>query len=339
MPKEIVEIKRHYGFVHGSNPDPEAKEYFDMSYKAIGSFYKVFGKVFASGLTREEEMLLLPELLGVFPEDKKEFRAAVNAYYRNINTKVPPEGLKLNIGTEKGGAISDTNIPLNIDNYLTYRHAVKHPSVAMSKENAERMGFLAQFYIVDKVKEIASASKINKLEDDASMHYFEARDNSFKTEQMLTLMGIKAGGLTAKERPIRLKKLATIDPNQSDTVNIKRLEKFIAVAKDKDLATKYDIVEMVRVDILERVKMKYLDKESGEVIGDSLKETVLWFQDKGNSKAVNVYYARLDEIGDTRSSRTKAKEVVVEKEDKGTIVEASDSALSAFDAKEEDDKS
>ena len=79
-----VEVKRHYGFIHAANPDSEAQEYFDMAYKAIGSYFRVFGKVYESGLTRQEEDLLMPDLIGAYPEDRKDFREKVNEYFKNI---------------------------------------------------------------------------------------------------------------------------------------------------------------------------------------------------------------------------------------------------------------
>ena len=337
MPSKVVEIHRHYGFVHGANPDPEAKEYFDMAYKAIGSYYRVFGKVYESGLTREEENLLMPDLVGFYPEDKKDFRQAVNDYFRNINTKIPGEGLKLEIGLEKAGKISDNNMPLKPDHYVIFKHALKHPQVTDSKEEAERMGQLAHFYVSDKAEETKSRTKINRLEDDASMHYFQYRDDHFKTEQILTLMGVNTRTLDEEERTIKLKELSTIDEAMADKANEARLQKFIDTAKDKDLATKYDLMEMIRFNILERVSSKILDKESGEILGNNLREAVIWFQDKRNSKDVNVYYARLEELG--KSSRnTSAQKPQQEKEEIiATPVEMGESAMSDFNEKKEDE--
>lgn len=328
MPSKTIVIHRHYGFVHGANPDPEAKEYFDMSYKAVGSYYKVFGKVYASGLTREEENIVMPELTGFYPQDKKEFRESVNKYFRNINTKIPPEGLTLEIGLEKDGPLSEDNMPLRPDEYVAYKHAIGHPQVCESKDQAERMGALAEFYVLDKVEETKSKTKTNRLEDDAAMYYFKVRDDEFKVEQLLTIMGISVRNLDSEERVIKLKELSTIDTDQSDAANRTRLEKFITSASDKDMGIKYDILEMIRINILERVKFKILDRDTGEVIGDNLKEAVLWFKDKKNSKDVNVYYARLTELG--KSSRdeiaTQEPEPVVSEP-----VEMSDSAMSDFE--------
>ena len=101
-PEKIVFVKRKQTFIEESNSYPEVADYFAMSYRAVGSYYKTTGKQFGTGLTREEENILLPEVIGYYPDsDKREFRRGVGEYYRNINTKIPPEGLRLNISLEK----------------------------------------------------------------------------------------------------------------------------------------------------------------------------------------------------------------------------------------------
>lgn len=337
MSSKQVEIKRHYGFIHAANPDNEAKEYFDMAYKAIGSYFKVFGKIYASGLTRQEEEYLMPDLVGAYPEDRKEFREKVNNYFKNINTKIPAEGVKLEIGLE-GSATSIFNSkgeqvgnPINVEHYVKYKHALKHPHVCDSLEAAERMGNLAHFYILDKQEETKAKSKINRLEDEASQFYFANRDDVFKVDQMLTLLGITTKYLDNEEKVIKLKEMSSKDIDQTDKVNADRLNKFINIAKDKDLGLKYDIMQMIRFNILERVKYKILDAESGELVGDNLKEAVLWFKDKSNSKQVNVYYAGLNEKGTSTQNYSPPEE----KEIEATPVEIGESDLSGFNAEDE----
>ena len=110
---KVVTLHRQYGFVEEANKDPEVKAYFDMAYKALGSYSKTAGGPAASGMTRHEEQAIMPEITGIYPIDgRNEFADSVNKYFKNLNTKVPPEGLKLEIGIE------DSSIPVGFTKKL-----------------------------------------------------------------------------------------------------------------------------------------------------------------------------------------------------------------------------
>ena len=57
---------------------------------------------------------------------------------------------------------------------------------------------------------------------------------------------------------------------------------------------------------LERVKNKILDKDTNDTIGDNLKEAVVYFQDKGNSRTVNMFYAKLEQLAANRRIKHKS---------------------------------
>lgn len=303
MPNRLIEIHRKTNFLQDSNNDPEVKDYFDMAFKAIGSYFREFGKIYETGLTRQEEEMLLPEILGgAFPgpgQEGFEFRKKVQEFYRDINTKIPPEGLKLNIGLEQEEKLSPSNPPIKIMDYIRYRHALKHPHVAINKDEAD-MYQHKMFFIVDKEAQSAEKSKLRDLEDKAQTEYLQINKDAAKVEMVLTLLGVPTRNMTTQDMVLTLKEQATLLPDSSEAVNSDRLTRFISIVNDKELATKYDIMEMVRVELLERVKSKVLIKESGETIGDNLREAVLWMLDKANSKQVNLMYAKLDELGKGR---------------------------------------
>lgn len=300
MPHKIVEIHRKTNFIQDSNNDSEVKAYFDMSFKAIGSQFREFGKVYETGLTREEEGWLLPDMLGgIYPSEsgpeKYEFRKKVQEFYRDICTKVPAEGLRLDIGLEQDAPLSENNPPLRLNDYLRYRHALKHVQVATSKDEADKYQHKL-FYIVDKEAETKGKSVLVDIEDKAQTEYLRINKDISKVEMILTLLGVDTRKMAPTDMVLNLKTQASLLDEASDSVNKDRLEKFIAIVNDKELAAKYDIMEMVRYGILERIKSKILLAESGETIGDNLKEAVVWLLDKGNSKIVNSMYAKLDEL-------------------------------------------
>jgi hypothetical protein len=296
MGSKTIWIRRKFTFIEEANADPGVKDYFDMSFRAIGSQFKVFGKVYESGLTAKEEEILMPEIIGFFPADRKEYRGAVQNYYKNMNTKVPSGGLKLEIGLENDGPLAENNPPLNIDHYLRYRHALKHLQVGKSLDEAEKYQHVL-FYIDDPERTTKHATKVSKTEDAARMLYFKIIEDQSVTEMVLTLLGIDTKGMNIEDRILKLKSLATIKSSLGNAENVRNLEKFVRTASDKNLAAKYEIERMIGVGILERIRTAIVVSESGDVIGDDMKAAVHWFKDKSNSKDVNIFRARLRELG------------------------------------------
>jgi len=296
-PEKIVFIKRKQTFIEESNADPEVEEYFNMSYRAVGSFYKQTGKQYGTGLTKKEERVLLPEMIGFFPDlDKREYHKGVSEFYRNINTKIPAEGLRLNIALEQPDeAVSEENMPVSLRDFIIFKHAAAHPETGATLEEAE-MYQHKRFYIEDTDSVISNASGLSKKEDDARLEYYKIIDNSEKVDQMLTLLGVSTKKMKSETKELKLKEFTTIDETRSASFNDAKLDNFIVISKDKRLATKYLIEEMISSNVLERVGMKILIAETGDLIGDDMKESALWFEDKGNTKEVNVLKARYKEF-------------------------------------------
>ncbi len=297
-PEKIIYVQRKQTFIEESNADPEVKDYFNMSYRAIGSFYKTTGKQYGSGLTKKEEYILMPEMIGFFADlDKREYHKGVAEFYRNINTKIPPEGLRLNIALEdESKPLSEENMPISLRDYITFKHAEAHPETGKDLEEAE-MYQHKRFYIENPDEVISDASVLSKKEDDARLEYYKVVDNREKVDMMLTLLGISTKGMKEDKRSLVLKEFTTIDESKTATFNEMKLDRFTEISKDKRLKVKYIIEQMVAADVLERVGMRILVKETGDLLGEDLKEASLWFEDKTNVKEANVLKARLKEFG------------------------------------------
>lgn len=307
MGSKTIWIRRKFSFIEEANADPAVQDYFDMSFKAIGSQFKVFGKIYESGLTAKEEEILMPEIVGFYPDDRKDYRAAVQNYYRNINTKVPAGGLKLEVGLEQDAPLSENNPPLNIDHYLRYRHALKHIQVGKSLEEAEKYEHI-KFYIDDPEVRTKDATKVSKTEDTARILYFKIIEDQAAIEMVLTLLGINTKGVNMEDRILALKKAATIKSKLGNAENVRNLERFISIASDKDLAAKYEIERMIAVGILERIRTAIVVSETGDEIGADMKAAVHWFKDKSNSKDVNIFRARLRELGSKEDTPVSVEE-------------------------------
>lgn len=318
MASRIIEVHRAANFIQDSNQDAEVQEYFGMAFKAIGSYWKEIGTVYATGLTKLEEEALMGELIGNLDpvKEQRDFKIKVQEFFKNINHKIPPEGLKLEIGLEGDGELfrkdSQGNIvrdtfgspvidcpPLRTMDYIRYKHIIGHPHVGINKDESDRYQH-KQFYILDRAANTTQKSKLRDKEDLAQREYLGINKDLKKAEMVLTLLGVNTRQMGNEALILELKSQATIDPEAADLVNIERLDRFVKVVNDKELATKYDIMELVRFGILERIRSKVLIKESGETVGDDLREATDWMLDKRNSKIVNSMYAQLDALGKDR---------------------------------------
>lgn len=296
-PEEIVFIKRKQTFIEEANADPEVADYFGMSYRAIGSFYKSTGKQYGSGLTKKEEMILMPEMIGFFADlDKREYHKGVAEFYRNINTKIPSAGLRLNIALEnKEEDLSETNMPVSLRDYIIFRHAMAHPETGANLDEAE-MYQHKRFYLENPDEVTSDASVLSKKEDNARLEYYKVVDDMDKVEMMLVLLGVNTSKMNADSKVLTLKEFTTLNMAQSASFNESKLDRFVSISKDKYLKIKYTIEDMINSNVLERVNMQILITETGDIIGEDLKEASVWFQSKANTKNANVLKARLKEF-------------------------------------------
>lgn len=305
---DIVFIRRIYNFLQEQNLSDDTRDYFDSGIKVIGSQWRVTGSIHESGMTREEEQIVLPEIIGHYggytdPRDRGEFmQKRENFYINKVVTKVPGEGLRLEVGLEKPDEpLSENNLPKNVMDYVRWRHAAAHPLVGLDLAQAEASPGIIKFYIDDQKASVEAAKELNDWEDKALIIYSDAVRNFDKTEMLLTLMGQNIENFDESEYTLRLKKIATLDDNLSDAANLHRLKRFVAVAGDKDMQNNYEIIQMISADILQKHGMRIVIGETGAEIGATMKEAVLWMKDKKNAKQVNILKAQYSELAKSPS--------------------------------------
>src|SRR6187551_879291 len=118
----------------------DTDEYFSMGKVSVDSYFeKKDSRRVATGLSFEEEELLLPSFVDASPQER-EFRKNVSAFYTDISTKIPyPGGITLEIGLSSNNdkPVSKDNMPLDTMDFIRWRHAKGHPFMAASKEEAE----------------------------------------------------------------------------------------------------------------------------------------------------------------------------------------------------------
>lgn len=311
---KIVEVHRHFSMLAMAQNDPEVQAWYGEAFRAIGPYY--YNKAPGTGLTFEEQNILLPEILGIEATDK-DFRKAVTNFYHEFLTRVPKAGLKLQISLQNDAMeLSANNKPINIKDYLAYRHLTKHPEVAKDLATAERT-FICKFYLHDPEGVTQEALKVNELEDKATVIYMKYKDDPIKTDQILTMLGVNIRGMKAEQKVLKLKEFAKKDEKSNEMEQKAELSRFIDVAEDKDLEYKYLIQEMIGAQFLRRVGTAIAYDESGETIGQNMQEAVMYFKNPKNSRELNILksnYLTKMKKGAEYLPGEKKSEVAVEKE-------------------------
>ena len=275
----------------------DIEDFFATSKKSVGSYFEgVSSKKIGSGLSFTEEAILLPKLIDV-PGEDREFRKKVTQFYVEIDTQIPHNtGRVLEIGleldndkpvTEDLKDPSKNNLPINIMDYIRYRHAIKHPQVAESKELAEGNG-LIEFYVFDKSAVTKKNSKKAEEKDTAFQMFLEIKSNKNKVDMMLTLLGKDPKEFSGNDadtlKQIALRTEAETNPKT-----------FVDIYQNNDLETHYWIKAMVNDKELKILNGKYFDAETDKLLGNSLEELTALFKDEENSDIVVLLKARLQE--------------------------------------------
>lgn len=282
---KVVEVHRHFNMLALAQNDPEVQAWYGQAFRAIGPYFD--NKAPGSGLTFAEEGILLPEVIHMEYSDK-DFRRAVTTFYHEFITRVPKEGIKLHVSLQDDSKpLSKDNLPVNIKDYLSFRHLLKHPEVAPDQATAEKM-YTCKFYLVDPEGVSKEAVKINELEDQATVIYMKYKDDAIKLDQILTMLGVNIRGLKNDQKVLKLKEFAKKDPKLNEYEQRAEFDRFIKVAEDKDLEYKYLIQEMIGAQYLRRVGTSIAYEESGETIADDMEGAVIFFKNPKNSRELNL---------------------------------------------------
>lgn len=289
----------------------EVDDFYATSKKSVGAYWETLSsKKIASGLTFAEENILMPHLVDAECDDK-EFRKKVSTFFQDIDTKIPYNtGLTLEVGLELDNDKpiffskdpEKCNMPINIMDYIRWRHALKHPRVAHSKELADGSSRY-EFYIFDKNETIKKNSKKSEEKDAAFAIYLEIKPDIKKVEMMLTLLGhdVRAFG---NNPDTMIDKLRTESETRSDL--------FTKTYNGAELEINYWIKAMINTGVMKNIGPKYFDAETEKLIGNSLEETVYFFKDEENSDMVVALKARMQEglskpIGSKRGNTAPTK--------------------------------
>lgn len=304
---KIVFLKRTRPFIHEAMNSEVMQQELAYTKRSISSYFAGPNSAkIGTGLTPSEEKLLVPALLGIEVNDK--FYEKLTLFFTEIDTKVPHGdiGLQLEVGLELDNAQPITftkevdgkvliNMPLNIMDYIRYRHAIKFPYTALSPEAAEG-NQLMWFYIQDP--KLVLNSKISDLElkDSAMADYAQAKSDPKKVKMLVTVLKsyirkkpgkppMNINNLGSDDLLIVLRELAEQRP-----------DKFHEIANDGDLKKRYFIDELLSVGLIQRIGNSIVDKETNTNMGDTLKEVVVFLWNPKEAARLNRLKLEYDSV-------------------------------------------
>lgn len=285
----IITIYRKESFIANAQRGT-APEFMAQSKQSIGSYWdNSHSMTVGTGLNFEEQRLLLPEMVDCEPADRN-FRAKVKEYYQNMRTIIPfKDGRKLEIGLSKDNLapVSEENKPINLADYLAYRHALKSPEVSPTREAAEK-NMLTKYYIFDPLAaELKDVAK-NAARDKALETYLLVKKDPKKVDMLLTLLLVDPRTITgANKDALKAEKLKTLVETDPGT--------FMKTYEDKFFEEAYLVKTLCALKILREVGTQVIDLETGKTLGHDMVETAAWINDPVNSERLLLLKARMQE--------------------------------------------
>lgn len=288
----VVFLRRKPLTVHEGNK--ELQDYFSMAHRDIAAYWAKDSMRPGTGLTIAEEDLLLPYVLDI-PSTDRDFRSKVTDYYHAISTKVEPgDGTPLEIGLELGNDTPVVSIvakengeqglifnrPINVVQYIKYRHAISHPDVAESEE-AGKGDILKKYFVYDPVAVVKSNNTNLDDKDAALTAYLGVKKNPTKVNQYLILLGVKPENHPNQEA-VKLRELAETKPAS-----------FMKVHNDKEKDAKSLLLELITAKVLETAGTRYIVVETRDQVAATTKEAVAYMRDPANTKQIAIFKAQL----------------------------------------------
>ena len=228
------------------------------------------------GFTPEEEKKYMQGILDVSPEHN-DWPKHSKQFWAELTIPIGFTGVELEIGMD------DNDNPLSIMDYIKYRFALKHPHVAMTKEEMDS-DFNKRFYIQDLTRDDKVKNNEIQMKKDADKEFIKMSSNEKAMKRVLRLI--------SSTNPDRM----TVEQIENSLYELKNAnpKKFVRIATDKNLELKAEIEEMVTAGVLRKIgnQIIFID----ETLGDTTQDTVVFLKDKKNSGKLTLLRAKLKEL-------------------------------------------
>ena len=155
--------------------DRKTDRYYSYS-STLGSIY--LGRQPLRGVEGKEEEELLTGVLDVKP-DHDDWARQSKKFWSDMHISVPFEGVNLDISTDENGK------PFNKEDYMKYKFAVKHPQVALNKND---MTSKHRFYIHDTTRDLIKKNNEIQVRKDADKEFIKVTADDKKMTRILRLL-------------------------------------------------------------------------------------------------------------------------------------------------------
>tara|TARA_R100001594_G_scaffold31271_2_gene58276 strand:- start:1085 stop:1897 length:813 start_codon:yes stop_codon:yes gene_type:complete len=228
------------------------------------------------GFDPKEEKKYLEGILDVAPEHV-DWPKHAKIFWADITIPVGFTGVELEIGKDSDGK------PLQIMDFIKYNFAIKHPHVALTKEEMDS-DTNKRFYIQDLSRDDKVKNMKVQIKKDADKEFIKLASNLSNMKRVLRLMSnSNPDRMTGEQIENALYELKNSNP-----------KKFVRITKDKNLELRAEIEEMVSSGVLRKIgnQVIFID----EVLGDTMEDTIVHLKDKKNSGKLTILRAKLKEL-------------------------------------------
>ena len=228
------------------------------------------------GFDPADEKKHLNGILDVTP-DHVDWPKHSKRFWADMTIPVGFTGVELEIG------LDDDGTPLNVMDYIKYNFALRHPHVALTKDEMDS-DFNKRFFIQDISREDKVKNNEIQLKKDADKEFIKLSSNTKNMKRVLRLLSnTNPDRMTEEQIENSLYELKNSNP-----------KKFVRVATDKHLELKAEIDEMISAGVLRKIgnQVIFID----EVLGDTMDDAVIHLKDKKNSGKLTILRAKLKEL-------------------------------------------
>jgi len=221
----------------------------------------------------QDEKKYLEGMLDVDPAHM-EWPRHTKKFWAEFTIPVGFEGVELEVGKTEDGK------PIDINDFIKYHFALKHPHVALTEEEMNASS-QKRFYIQDLAKKDILRNNDIQVKKDADKAFIKISTDEKQMRRVFRLLGNSNPDVLTREQV----------ENLLYDIKEKSPKKFIKVAQDKHLEMKAEIETMVSAGVLRKIgnQVIFID----EVLGETLDDTVIHLRDKKNSGKLTTLRAKL----------------------------------------------
>jgi hypothetical protein len=274
----------------------------------IGSSFASGGSDVLRGLSNEEEMKYLPDVIGGNPKNEG-WEKATKDYWINITKTIPPPdkdgtgGLKLEVGRTYFSQededfdmyCTDESLkrgkPISMSDFILWRYCLKYNRVANSIDDIYKSPKI-DFYLYSKEEEIkAKKSNFKIIKDANQLFYSKMADRSWVD----WVLRVFVSG--DKEATIFIKDLDSTEEDEKDIELEKYVkkspERFLTIGTDANLELRSFIELCVATNKLTRLANTDTLLMGDVTLGNSTNEAIAFLKNPKNSKVYDTLKAQV----------------------------------------------